>query len=82
MYLGKRRACLRGAVAQKTKGKSIYQQFSTPRRIVLPADAGGSRARCLERELNAPETSMSIEEMIEFMIKAGHKVKKKSGVGG
>jgi len=27
-------------------------------------------------------TSMSIEEMIEYMIKAGYEVKKKSGVGG
>ena len=33
-------------------------------------------------ELAAPETSMSIEEMIEYMIKAGYEVKKKSGVGG
>ena len=33
-------------------------------------------------ELVAPETSMCIEEMIEYMIKAGYEVKKKSGVGG
>jgi transposase len=33
-------------------------------------------------KLAAPETSMSIEEMIEYMIKAGYEVKKKSGVGG
>jgi len=33
-------------------------------------------------ELAAPETSMSIEEMIEYMIKAGYEVKKKPGVGG
>lgn len=31
--------------------------------------------------LDAPETSMSIEEMIKYMIKAGYEVKK-SGVGG
>jgi transposase len=33
-------------------------------------------------KLAAPETPMSIEEMIEYMIKAGYEVKKKSGVGG
>jgi len=33
-------------------------------------------------KLAAPETSMGIEEMIEYMIKAGYEVKKKSGVGG
>jgi transposase len=33
-------------------------------------------------ELAAPETSMSIEEMIEYMIKAGYEIKRKSGVGG
>jgi transposase len=33
-------------------------------------------------ELAAPETSMCIEEMIEYMIKAGYEVKKKTGVGG
>jgi len=32
-------------------------------------------------KLDAPETSMSIEEMIKYMIKAGYEVKKKSGVG-
>jgi len=33
-------------------------------------------------KLAAPETSMGIEEMIEYMIRAGYEVKKKSGVGG
>jgi len=32
-------------------------------------------------KLAAPETPLSIEEMIEYMIKAGYEVKKKSGVG-
>jgi len=32
--------------------------------------------------LAAPEISMSIEEMIEYMIKAGYEVKRISGVGG
>jgi transposase len=36
----------------------------------------------IRTKLDAQETSMSIEEMIEYMIKAGYEVKKKSGVGG
>jgi transposase len=36
----------------------------------------------LRIKLAAPETSMSIEEMIEYMIKAGYEVKRKSGMGG
>jgi hypothetical protein len=37
--------------APKAKGKSIYQPFHLLLRIVFPANACGSRARGLEREL-------------------------------